>query len=119
MPKLPRGMFLRKGRGYYTRRWTDGNDRWLALGPDFDEACRKLRNAERSEVPVIIPDRKSTRLNSSHILLYDRPPTEIYSLSLHDALPIWNDRWLALGPDFDEACRKLRNAERSEVPVII
>jgi hypothetical protein len=46
-------MFLRKGRGYYTRRWTDGNDRWLALGPDFDEACRKLRNAERSEVPVV------------------------------------------------------------------
>src|SRR4030095_11497756 len=28
-------------------------------------------------------DRKSTRLNSSH--------TEIYSLSLHDALPIWVD----------------------------
>src|SRR5476649_2174097 len=27
-------------------------------------------------------DRKSTRLNSSH--------TEIYTLSLHDALPIWN-----------------------------
>src|SRR5215211_965442 len=27
------------------------------------------------------PDRKSTRLNSSH--------TEIYTLSLHDALPIW------------------------------
>src|SRR5580765_6441051 len=53
MPKLPRGMFLRKGRGYYTRRWTDGKDRWLALGPDFDEACRKLRSAERSEVPVV------------------------------------------------------------------
>src|ERR1035437_121037 len=32
---------------------------------------------------VVVPtlDRKSTRLNSSH--------TEIYTLSLHDALPIW------------------------------
>jgi len=46
MPKLPRGMFLRKGRGYYTRRWADGKDRWIALGKDFDEACRKLRSAE-------------------------------------------------------------------------
>src|SRR5437764_2083143 len=53
MAKLPRGMFLRKGRGYYTRRWTDGKDRWLALGADFDEACRKLRSAERREVPVV------------------------------------------------------------------
>src|SRR5476649_1181020 len=32
-------------------------------------------------------DRKSTRLNSSH--------TEIYTLSLHDALPIYRDRALA------------------------
>ncbi len=53
MPKLPRGMFLRKGRGYYTRRWVDGKDRWIALGKDFDEACRKLRDAERREVPVV------------------------------------------------------------------
>src|SRR5476649_2354812 len=30
---------------------------------------------------TIASDRKSTRLNSSH--------TEIYTLSLHDALPIW------------------------------
>src|SRR2546427_9705599 len=34
-------------------------------------------------------DRKSTRLNSSHIFFFnDPPPTEIYTLSLHDALPI-------------------------------
>src|SRR5215204_2005833 len=32
-------------------------------------------------MPVEFADRKSTRLNSSH--------TEIYTLSLHDALPIW------------------------------
>lgn len=53
MPKLPRGMFQRKGRGYYTRRWVDGKDRWIALGKDFDEACRKLRSTERREVPVV------------------------------------------------------------------
>ena len=52
MPKLPRGMFLRKGRGYYTRRWANGKDCWTSLGKDFDEACRKLRSAERREVPV-------------------------------------------------------------------
>ena len=46
-------MFLREGRGYYTRRWADGKDRWIALGKDFDEACRKLRNAEKREVPVV------------------------------------------------------------------
>jgi integrase len=46
-------MFLRKGRGYYTRRWVDGKDRWIALGKEFDEACRKLRQAERQEVPVV------------------------------------------------------------------
>src|ERR1039458_6752893 len=41
-------------------------------------------------------DRKSTRLNSSHLgisyavfLFNDRAPTEIYTLSLHDALPIF------------------------------
>src|SRR5260370_22693624 len=35
-------------------------------------------------------DRKSTRLNSSHIFFFnDTATTEIYTLSLHDALPIW------------------------------
>ena len=53
MPKLPRGMFLRIGRGYYTRRWANGKDCWTSLGKDFDEACRKLRSAERREVPVV------------------------------------------------------------------
>ncbi len=53
MAKLPRGMFKRKGRGYYTRRWVRGKDRWISLGTDFDEACRKLREASKSEVPVV------------------------------------------------------------------
>src|SRR5476649_2234538 len=37
--------------------------------------------ASSSASSTRLPDRKSTRLNSSH--------TEIYTLSLHDALPIW------------------------------
>ncbi len=53
MAKLPRGMFKRKGRGYYTRRWVHGKDRWISLGTDFDEACRKLREATKGEVPVV------------------------------------------------------------------
>src|SRR5579875_605874 len=46
------------------------------------------------------PDRKSTRLNSSH--------TVIYSLSLHDALPIWNRRSVAglIPPLVEEYIRK-------------
>src|SRR5476649_1595599 len=43
-------------------------------------------------------DRKSTRLNSSH--------TEIYTLSLHDALPIFcEDAWVANRPGTDLALR--------------
>src|SRR5476649_1978948 len=41
-----------------------------------------LNSATPSTVPTSKPDRKSTRLNSSH--------TEIYTLSLHDALPIFS-----------------------------
>src|ERR1043165_7008835 len=47
-----------------------------------------------------MPDRKSTRLNSSHVALSRMPSsafndtatTEIYTLSLHDALPISEER---------------------------
>lgn len=52
MPKLPSGMFKRKGRGYYVRRWVNGRDRWIALGQDFDEACRKLREFQVRDLPV-------------------------------------------------------------------
>src|SRR3990167_2040738 len=45
---------------------------------------------------VDVQDRKSTRLNSSHsqisyslFFFNDTATTEIYTLSLHDALPIW------------------------------
>ena len=53
MPKLPSGMFKRKGRGYYTRRWVDGKDRWVSLGTDYDEACSKLRQVSSREVPPL------------------------------------------------------------------
>src|SRR5215211_4988876 len=40
-----------------------------------------MRPSGATKVSSRMPDRKSTRLNSSH--------TVIYTLSLHDALPIW------------------------------
>src|SRR5882672_3822860 len=47
-------------------------------------------------------DRKSTRLNSSH--------TEIYTLSLHDALPIWSamSRASSARSRTTQSCRPLR-----------
>src|SRR3990167_6865869 len=51
---------------------------------------------ERTHRGRLVEDRKSTRLNSSHnqnssflFFFNDTAPTEIYTLSLHDALPIW------------------------------
>src|SRR3712207_2702292 len=48
---------------------------------------------------VVLPIGKSTRLNSSHanisyavFFFNDTATTEIYTLSLHDALPIWRRR---------------------------
>src|SRR5256885_1303967 len=65
--------------------------------------------------PCIVLDRKSPRLNSSHLVISyagfffnDTATTEIYTLSLHDALPIYrarSDRRLALGR---ERCRGRR-----------
>jgi len=52
VPKIPRGMFKREGRGYYTRRWIQGRDRWVSLGREFDEACRRLRALEQRDLPV-------------------------------------------------------------------
>ena len=44
MPKLPRGMFTRKGRqGWYTRLYRGGRERWVSLGTDFGNACDKAR----------------------------------------------------------------------------
>ena len=36
MPKLPKGMFRRKGRpGWYVRLFRNGRERWQSLGTDF------------------------------------------------------------------------------------
>src|SRR5207249_3680832 len=51
MPKLPRGMF-RRGASYYTRIYRGGADRWISLGPDFGDACRRLRAIEAYDVPL-------------------------------------------------------------------
>lgn len=53
MPNLPRGMFKRTGRGYYTRLRVDGRDRWVALGTDFDVASQKLRKLDRRDLPRV------------------------------------------------------------------
>jgi len=45
----------------------------------------------RGTINSLLIDRKSTRLNSSHEWIYDMPTTEIYTLSLHDALPIYKE----------------------------
>src|SRR5882672_2694437 len=52
----------------------------LRLGSAVDLGVPNSRMSAPPENARALPDRKSTRLNSSH--------TEIYTLSLHDALPI-------------------------------
>lgn len=51
MPKLPKGMF-RRGPSFYVRLWQEGQDRWVCLGEDYQEARRKLRGLRRGECPV-------------------------------------------------------------------
>src|ERR1039458_2063880 len=75
-----------------------------------DKKGRQVKNLKPGDVEIFEDgvrqqvlsfriDRKSTRLNSSHLgisyavfCLNDPPPTEIYPLPLHDALPIWAAR---------------------------
>ncbi len=52
MPRMPKGMFKRDGRGYYVRLRAEGKDRWIALGSDYEDACRKLREVRRAG-PVV------------------------------------------------------------------
>lgn len=47
MPKPPRGVF-RRGRSWYTRLRTAGEDRWISLGPDLRKAVRRLRELQVS-----------------------------------------------------------------------
>ena len=44
MPKLPRNMVRRPNRsGFYFRQKRNGRTVWIALGEDYTEACRQLR----------------------------------------------------------------------------
>jgi len=59
MPKLRENMCRRPGRkAYYFRGRIDGKDRWISLGQNFEEACRRLRQLQagdgvpRSELTV-------------------------------------------------------------------
>src|SRR3990167_5045930 len=84
---FPYTTLFRSGAGENNRRPRDSN--------------RRRENKETFRAR----DRKSTRLNSSHsqisyavfclkrfIFFNDTATTEIYTLSLHDALPIWSRR---------------------------
>src|ERR687897_53160 len=68
-----------------------------AAGIDVQVLSLTFPGVEQLEAAeaVAVADRKSTRLNSSHLLISysvfffnDTATTEIYTLSLHDALPI-------------------------------
>jgi|SRR5438067_4209288 len=52
MPKLPRNMVRRSGRpGYYFRRKSHGRVTWIALGSDYEDACRRLRSLKSQQQP--------------------------------------------------------------------
>ena len=47
MPKLPRGMFRRKGRsGWHKRLYRGGSEKWVSLGDNYALACDKARALE-------------------------------------------------------------------------
>src|SRR2546426_760926 len=69
--------------------------------PKMEDILGRVRLRHR------VVDRKSTRLNSSHLVISyalfffnDTATTEIYTLSLHDALPICEDQRLGGGDRF-------------------
>src|ERR1035438_769342 len=83
-----------------TRRSSDLGKGLVRRGDDVRDTCHRVGARPRTQRNV---DRKSTRLNSSHLgisyavfCLKDTAATEIYSLSLHDALPIWVRGWFAV-----------------------
>ena len=57
MAKPLKGMF-RKGPSWYVRIYTGGQDRWICLGRDLEEACRKYRQIRRGDTP---PTRTTVR----------------------------------------------------------
>ena len=51
MPKRLKGMFKR-GRSYYLRLREHYGDRWISLGPDYEEACKRCRELKTGKPPV-------------------------------------------------------------------
>ena len=51
MPKRLKGMFER-GNSYYTRVRENYGDRWISLGPDYEEACKRFRALKSGRPPV-------------------------------------------------------------------
>src|SRR5260370_1267619 len=95
---------LRRGSSSPARRGRLGSENFPADGRESplhvsprERRARAVRGVarERPRLPISRGDRKSTRLNSNHTLISysrfffnDTATTEIYTLSLHDALPI-------------------------------
>src|SRR3712207_382598 len=76
----------------------DNSSTTYAVDKLTEKAVAAPGQVRRLSVAVLLDeqDRKSTRLNSSHaniayrvLFFNDTATTEIYTLSLHDALPIW------------------------------
>lgn len=51
MPRCPKGMFRRR-KSFYVRLRDDYGDRWVSLGSEYDEACRRLREIRNGVVPT-------------------------------------------------------------------
>jgi integrase len=49
---MPKGMFKR-GSSFYVRKRLNGHDKWLSLGSDYQEACRKYREIQREGVKPV------------------------------------------------------------------
>jgi integrase len=54
VPKLPRNMTRRKDRaGFYFRRKIAGRTKWIALGKNYEDACRQLRTLKAEGEMVV------------------------------------------------------------------
>jgi integrase/recombinase XerC/integrase/recombinase XerD len=50
MPKLPKNM-VKRGSSYYFRQMVNSRLVRVSLGPDYQEACRRLRSLKRDPIP--------------------------------------------------------------------
>jgi len=58
MPKIPRGIFKRAGRGYYCRIHAGGRDRWVALGATLSRAVRRFHQVKAA--PTLSQPQRTT-----------------------------------------------------------